>query len=958
MKKTEFSNNKSRNLKNSKVMKAASICCLLALSVPTALQAQNDSLPKLQKSALDYMLQRPHVTKHYENKKFGDHLFTDLGAGLNFVGAHDLKFGAQGGWTIGDFITPEHGVRLGVNAGLYRTNGENIKFGDVTLDYLMNITAVANRSYTTPHSFEVFGVAGIDVVYARNHGVSKKGLGAHLGLRGQYAFSPYTYIYAEPRLGVLHQNATLNNTWRKYRPTASIMAGLGYRMLTPEERAHKYGDSTSPKNNGFTDGLFVGVMGGMSFLSNAHPSTWKDNVGGRVALSVGKWFNAYNALRLTGTATAIKQKDSNKATAIGGQIDYMANLHNLFGGVDTSRRWWVNGVAGASINYASSNGTHNTTLGLGAGLQGNARIGHGFTFVVEPRVDIYNKDYITNSSTVGSYDCVPSLLLGFVYTNNTSEAVSERANDDFIAGKWHDHTFIEMGGGLNIDVTRTAVRHAFKYVRPTGYAAVGKWFAPLHGARVWGQLSKTRFSENNSWSRMDFGADYLFNFTNAMMGYRADRIFEFTGGLGMNISQRQRKSKTFFGLDASVRGTWHVSPFCAIFVEPKLQGYGKNYLPSRFGKYNIDIIASGLAGMQFNLRNYNAKLSQEALEDEGGLRSSFSMAGGAAVPANNARTKGAYNAVGRLSYTNWYTPLSAWRANLQGTLGKFKGNKYATTVVGGDYLTDLTAHAYGYDQDRVISVSALAGLNLGLDYAGGKDYFTSDVHVGGQLAVRVANNAHIFAEPQVGYHMSKRFKGSSRLAHWKPLMLLGVDYSFKRSSELKDIAAPKNSRYITINMGTGINSMNLAPEKKGYRWTYNAALGYGQWLTGLHGYEIDLTNMMVNRTKHTRYNVTAIRANYMMNLRTAVTGESTDNKLFQLSGLAGASLNFCSSKGRSAQIVPGFQAALQAGWKVAPVVEVYMQPEASFYSSKIIPGGTGHPVDGQLTLSVGSKFHF
>jgi hypothetical protein len=39
-------------------------------------------------SALDHLLQRRPVAKHYEDKKFGDHLFVEGGMGVNttFVG--------------------------------------------------------------------------------------------------------------------------------------------------------------------------------------------------------------------------------------------------------------------------------------------------------------------------------------------------------------------------------------------------------------------------------------------------------------------------------------------------------------------------------------------------------------------------------------------------------------------------------------------------------------------------------------------------------------------------------------------------------------------------------------------------------------------------------------------------------------------------------------------------------
>ena len=941
-----------------KSLKAASMCCLLALSSPCTMQAQNDSVPHLQKSALEYMLQRPNVTKHYEHKKLGDHLFTELGAGINVTGAHNFKFGAQANGAIGDFITPEHGLRFGVNVGAYRMNETNVKFGDFTLDYLMNLTAIAHTRYPQPRPFEIFGVAGIDVTYARNQGISKTGWGTHIGLRGQYAISPYTYIYVEPQLGVLHKNATLSETWRNFRPTASIMAGLGYRLLSPEERAHKYGKNDSPKNKEFKDGLFIELMGGPTFLSNAHPSTWKKNAGARVALSIGRWMNKYNALRLTGYASTIKQESDQNATAIGGQLDYMLNLHNLFGGVDITRRWWVNGVAGVSFNYAASDNKKRGLWGFGGGLQANVRVAKELRLVAEPRIDLYNSKYVNNNNT-GSIDCVPSFLVGIAYTYNSDYHQPTRVNDDFIAGQWHDKTFIETAGGLNVNITRTAVHNPFNYARPEAYVGIGRWFTPLHGARLWGKMGKTRYSEDESCGYMSIGADYLFNFTNVLTGYHTDRVFEFTGGLGINLARRRYYNKIFMGVDASLRASWNVSPLCAIYVEPKLHAYNKNFLPSALGGSKMDLVASGMLGVQFNLGNYNAQLGRDlANGDDNYKRSSFAVAGGFNVPANNVRSKSAYNGVGRLSYTHWFSPLSAWRANVQGSLGKRNNYKYGTAVVGADYVTDLTAHAYGYDPSRVVSIMALAGINLGADYSNGKSYFTSDVHFGGQLAVKVGNNAHVFAEPQLSYHLSKRLKDESHLNKWKPLMMVGIDYNFKRCDQLKDIATPNKKRYVNVNMGTGANSINLSPTNKSYRWTYNAALGYGQWLTGLHGFEVDLTNMLYKNTSTAHKNLTALRANYMMNLRTAVTGESSDDKLFQLSALAGVSLNVSSGKEMKAKVIPGVQAALQAGWKVSPTIELYLQPEATLYSNKIISNGSGHPIDGQVTLSMGCKYHF
>lgn len=50
------------------------ISALIMAGAPLTGKAQ------LSKSALDYMLQRPQVTKSYKDKKFMDHLFMDFGS--------------------------------------------------------------------------------------------------------------------------------------------------------------------------------------------------------------------------------------------------------------------------------------------------------------------------------------------------------------------------------------------------------------------------------------------------------------------------------------------------------------------------------------------------------------------------------------------------------------------------------------------------------------------------------------------------------------------------------------------------------------------------------------------------------------------------------------------------------------------------------------------------------------
>lgn len=190
------------------------ISALIMAGAPLTSKAQ------FSKSALDYyMLQRPQVTKSYKDKKFMDHLFMDFGFGGNLMGRHNVKLGPTAEIGLGDWISPEHGVRLNFYGGAYKIGGKETKYASVGLDYLLNITAIAQPGiHYSQQPFEVYGIAGVDLSYSRKNKHNDHGFGAHMGLRGQYAFTPITYVYAETRVGVTQDNVAQVQTWRNLHP--------------------------------------------------------------------------------------------------------------------------------------------------------------------------------------------------------------------------------------------------------------------------------------------------------------------------------------------------------------------------------------------------------------------------------------------------------------------------------------------------------------------------------------------------------------------------------------------------------------------------------------------------------------------------------------------------------------------------------------------------------------------
>lgn len=96
----------------------------------------------------------------------------------------------------------------------------------------------------------------------------------------------------------------------------------------------------------------------------------------------------------------------------------------------------------------------------------------------------------------------------------------------------------------------------------------------------------------------------------------------------------------------------------------------------------------------------------------------------------------------------------------------------------------------------------------------------------------------------------------------------------------------------------------------------------------------------------------------MMNIKSAVTGESTADHTFQLTGIAAASLNIASWKNHDTKVAPGLMGAVQAGVMVAPNVELYLEPSATVFAKKIALTPKNHPVEGELKLSLGTKVNF
>lgn len=170
---------------------------------------------------------------------------------------------------------------------------------------------------------------------------------------------------------------------------------------------------------------------------------------------------------------------------------------------------------------------------------------------------------------------------------------------------------------------------------------------------------------------------------------------------------------------------------------------------------------------------------------------------------------------------------------------------------------------------------------------------------------------------------------------------------------------PSTPNFVSVGIGTGVYTGNFNTAGGAQRYTFIADASFGHWFNHASGVHAGISNSVVQHWhKRHNQNLTAIHADYMLNIKSAVTGEPTEDQLFQLTGLAGVQMGISSESGRKTRLAPALNGAIQAGMRLSPSIEIYLEPSATIYTKKIEAAHSEHPADGELRLSIGTKLHF
>ncbi len=255
----------------------------------------------VQINALDHVLQKGSGNEYFQHKKIGDRLFFSADGGFTMMHSKDAvarinRPKVQLGVSVGDWLTPVHGVRLGLNVGEYGSSTGDPRHIGLSADYLMNLTSLLHKE-KLDRTVEVIGLAGGELQMVRKDGGWSMNPGFRIGIQTRFNVSRSTFLYIEPRIGIYTDNIDAAKSVLGYDYQASLMLGLGYRLNGGQGFRSISSEPFSCEN--FVENLFYGISAGATsfFTENIdHMFSHTRPIG---SLFVGKQFSSSSALRLS-----------------------------------------------------------------------------------------------------------------------------------------------------------------------------------------------------------------------------------------------------------------------------------------------------------------------------------------------------------------------------------------------------------------------------------------------------------------------------------------------------------------------------------------------------------------------------------------------------------------------------------------------------------------------------------
>ena len=898
--------------------------CLVAMLGSTAVAKESFN-------ALDHTLQKPLKIEKFEEKKFGDHLFVIPEVGITLMQKPNSMLspagiGARGGLLIGDWITPVHGVRIGLNGGQHNGVSINTNFVGLSADYLMNMSALL-RGDNPNRLFEVLGIAGLEYQLIYNTGTVSHVGGFRLGLQGKFNLSPLTMLYIEPRVGIYSDGLDRVVSWRRYDLEASVMAGIGYKLLSDPIRK-----KSSDFDRRFSKNFFFSLGGGFASTLKVASMPFRD-YGGTAFVAIGNQLSRISSLRLSILADYLKTSRVRNSSAIGVQLDYMLDMHSLFGGFDPSRLFSMSWVAGVNYNSVSSDGVRNGQPSIGTGLHGNFRLNDYLGLFIEPRINIFKNDAWGGTDGIGKVDLLSSASVGLTYRPTPAYRTHsvQREKETFDMPKAIGDMFISIGGGL-AGVLQPSFSSPFPDWGGRGSLALGTW---------WNAYSGARLSVNATYLKTDPGTpntkafggqlDYMLNLSTCFNGYRLDRLFDVYGIVGVNADYVAARARSGYSIGAGIglQGVFRLSDMFDFYIEPRLN-VNKDGVWTPTVRY-VDLVPTLTAGITYNLYRYGMRHSVDNEPEKFtnkdfsdhlifgvGVGASALLSAKAASNLSSSVGPGAYAYIGK-----WFSASSGLRLSASaGTFGE-PGNGYRKYgVVGVDYLWNINNTMYGYRPDRIFSVILGAGLSAA--YVTGEH---AGIYPGLDLSLQglwnIADGWGIFLEPQMRVYKStfSRLNLASLKADALLSMMLGVQYQMQGYDRKIGRTDFEKDRHGFISLAGGVSSpFRHITDPNALGATVNVAIG--KWYTPISAWRIGVD---FDQQSTPYYYALALSADYMLNL-TSLALQYKSDRVFDLIASAGIYAG-ASRSYRKTSVTPAVKLGLQGRFNVSSYIDLFIEPQ-------------------------------
>ena len=755
-----------------------------------------------------------------------------------------------------------------------------------------------------------------------------------------------------------------------------VTIGATYKMVPDDRRK-----TTEFTNTRFRDNIFFTTAFGVQRVTSRLMDLKGQNYAGFDGmLGMGGWFNDVHGIRLSSligfapySSSEPGVSSSSKLINVIGRADYLVNYSNLFAGYNEGRLFKLIGTFGfelAGTRYEDT--SWKMAAGLGLGLQGAFRVSPTIDLFMEPRMSFYNKTYTHANNN--RFDGVASMLFGVTYHSSDNEY--KKDNDIFAHKSKSDHMFVTasigMGGTYSRYDQELTPGEELSCRFNIGF---GKWFTKNSGLQITGGalLYGTRnpnTTPNDPYRArtMSLSADYMFNMTNIVAGYKEDRFFEAIGGAG--VSAIYHHSTFYPALQAFLRGNFNLKNNWSVYVEPHAMWSPTRCVFTNSISTRKAIIMTANVGTSYMLKGYDAPSYQVFTATEG-KRLFFSLGAGVSGNLDNrlfTDTKYRVGPIGRLSVGCWESPIFGWRVSAMAEKlnGATNFEDISHAGLEADAMFSIMTAALGYKPYRMFDLNLAAGVHAGFAIVNHDRRFIPGFQGSLQGVYNVTPQIGVYLEPQLAVYLNK-FDGLNKQKTNLSLSA-GVTYTMNQADRIHSSvssSAMDNKNFMSVYGGLGLNGNTLMSKFNGKfadNMTYSGGLVYGRWINDVHGLRLNAEYNYIQKPYQVvgkPLGIAAARADYMLNISNLMTGYNPQSR-FNASVFAGAGVALPVVGENVLEIKPTYTLAfgLKANVRVTDNIDFYVEPRGVFYGDKIDNYKSNAGFDATAMVLAGFDFKF